>query len=500
MIPAVGYCRFSSENQADGFSIEAQKNAISEFASRMGYEIIRFYVDEAKSGTTTEGRTAFLDMLSDSKNHEFQVVIVHKLDRFARSRIDSAVSKKVLKDNGVRLISVLEQLDDSPESIILESVLEGMNEYYSKNLSRETKKGMKVAGAKGRILGTIPYGYIADKDNKFQIVYKEAENVRFIYDCFNKGMTFKALREELKKNNIQTRAGNWFNDSNLRQMLTNPTYMGDYHFGTAVYSGVVPPIVSRDLFDSVQVIIQKHKRVVPKDKGTAYLLTGLIFHSCGEAMVGYKSIKKGKAYYYYRCRKKEPKGYVYKQAIEDAVLVAVQDFFTDEKVISVYVKECNKALKDIKKSSDVGALHKRANELKTQSSKLLDLYLNGTISQELYMEKKERIDIESRLVESQISTCVQAFDLSPDIIRCAFADYADKIKSSLDNPKDTQAVLSTLIKSIKLYEDRFEITFKFGDRQVAYNFSNAPAQNAVMSLTTHCIGSVSFRDASTRLG
>lgn len=474
MIPAVGYCRFSSENQADGFSIEAQKNAISEFASRMGYDILRFYVDEAKSGTTTEGRTAFLDMLSDSKNHEFQAVIVHKLDRFARSRIDSAVSKKVLKDNGVRLISVLEQLDDSPESIILESVLEGMNEYYSKNLSRETKKGMKVAGAKGRILGTIPYGYIANKENKFQIVEKEAKNVQLIYDCFNKGMTFKALRETLKKQNIQTRAGKWFNDSYLRQMLMNPVYMGDYHFGEAIYSGVVPPIVSRDLYDSVQVIMQKHKRVVPKDKGTSYLLTGLIFHSCGEAMVGFKSIKKGKAYYYYRCRKKEPKGYVYKQAIEDAVLVAVQDFFTDEKVISAYVKECNKALKDIKKSSDVGALHKRANELKTQSSKLLDLYLNGSINQELYMEKKERIDIESRLVESQIATCVQAFDLSPDIIRCAFADYADKIKNSLDNPKDTQAVLSTLIKSIKLYEDRFEITFKFGDRQVAYNFNNAP--------------------------
>lgn len=93
------------------------------------------------------------------------------------------------------------------------------------------------------------------------------------------------------------------------------------------------------------------------------------------------------------------------------------------------------------------------------------------------MEKKERIDIESRLVESQIATCVQALDLSPDIIRCAFADYADKIKNSLDNPKDTQAVLSTLIKSIKLYEDRFEIAFKFGDRQVAYNFSNAPPEN-----------------------
>ena len=160
MIPAVGYCRFSSENQADGFSIEAQKNAINDFAVRSGYQILRFYVDEAKSGTTTDGRVGFLDMLSDAKKHEFQAVIVHKLDRFARSRIDSAVSKQVLKDNGVKLISVLEQLDDSPESIILESVLEGMNEYYSKNLSRETKKGMKVAGSKGRILGTLPFAQL----------------------------------------------------------------------------------------------------------------------------------------------------------------------------------------------------------------------------------------------------------------------------------------------------------------------------------------------------
>lgn len=197
-------------------------------------------------------------------------------------------------------------------------------------------------------------------------------------------------------------------------------------------------------------------------------------------MVGYKSIKKGKAYYYYRCRKKEPKGYVYKQAIEDAVLAAVQNFFNDEKVITAYTKECNKALKNIKKSSDIASLRKRDSELKDQSSKLLDLYLTSVINQQLYLEKKERIDIESRLVESQIATCVQAFDLSPDIIRCAFADYADKIKNSLDNPKDTQAVLSTLIKSIKLYEDRFEIAFKFGDRQVAYNFSNPPPHSSVI--------------------
>ena len=100
------------------------------------------YADKAKSGTNSSKRSEFLRMIRDAEKGLFEVVIVHKLDR-SRDKYDSALYKRKLKQCGVRLISVTEQLDDSPESVILESVIEGMAEYYSKNLARETMKGLR---------------------------------------------------------------------------------------------------------------------------------------------------------------------------------------------------------------------------------------------------------------------------------------------------------------------------------------------------------------------
>lgn len=140
LICAVAYPRYSSDNQREE-SINAQMGAIEEYCQRKGYTLVGTYPDEAKSATTDQ-RPNFQRMMKDSEKGMFDVVIVHKFDRFARDRYDSAYYKRLLKKNGVRLESVLEQLDDSPESVILESVLEGMAEYYSKNLAREARKGM----------------------------------------------------------------------------------------------------------------------------------------------------------------------------------------------------------------------------------------------------------------------------------------------------------------------------------------------------------------------
>ena len=104
----VAYCRYSSENQRDGYSIEAQMRAINDFCKKEGHELINTYIDEARSGTS-DNREAFQQMIEDSSKKVFGAIVVHKLDRFARDRYDSAIYKKKLKDNGVRLISVLKR-------------------------------------------------------------------------------------------------------------------------------------------------------------------------------------------------------------------------------------------------------------------------------------------------------------------------------------------------------------------------------------------------------
>ena len=130
---AVIYARYSSSNQTEA-SIEGQMRECNEYAKENGINIVGTYIDRARSATT-DNRPDFKRMIKDSSNKKFDAVIVWKLDRFARNRYDSAKYKATLKKNGVKVISITEHISDDPNGIILESMLEGMAEYYSKELS-----------------------------------------------------------------------------------------------------------------------------------------------------------------------------------------------------------------------------------------------------------------------------------------------------------------------------------------------------------------------------
>lgn len=101
------YARFSSDNQRSE-SIDAQIRAMKAYCKQHNFVIVDTYIDEAKSATT-DRRPAFQQMIADSSNHTFDILLVHKLDRFARNRYDSAVYKRELKKNGVLVYSVLAQ-------------------------------------------------------------------------------------------------------------------------------------------------------------------------------------------------------------------------------------------------------------------------------------------------------------------------------------------------------------------------------------------------------
>ena len=175
------YTRFSSHNQREE-SNEAQIRACYGYAKQNGINILKIYSDSAKSATTAD-REQFLQMIEDSKEGLFQILLIHKFDRFARNKYDSVIFKKKLKDNGVRLISITEQFGDSPEAIMMESVIEGMAHYFSLNLAREVMKGMKESAYKCTHLGgPSPLGYDVEKETKKYIINEaEASIIRTIF-------------------------------------------------------------------------------------------------------------------------------------------------------------------------------------------------------------------------------------------------------------------------------------------------------------------------------
>ena len=304
---AVLYARFSSDNQRSE-SIDAQIRAMKAYCKHHYIMIVDTYIDEAKSGTTSQ-RPAFQKMIADSKQGTFDVVLVHKLDRFARNRYDSALAKRELKRNGVVVYSVLENLDNSPESIMMEAVLEGMSEYYSQNLAREVMKGLKENALQCKHTGgRPPLGYDVDVATRRLVVNEEeAKAVKIIFEMYAKGYGYSAILNELHSKNLKNRSGKDFVKNSLYTILTNPKYKGVYVFNKcsakSVYGtrnthllksedeiimveGGCPQIVDTETYEKVQKRMSENQRKGARmNARRTYLLSGRVYCKiCGRAM------------------------------------------------------------------------------------------------------------------------------------------------------------------------------------------------------------------------
>ena len=155
------YARYSSERQNET-SIEAQLKECYSYCKANNYVPIEEYIDEAKSAKT-DNRPSFLKMINDSSKKQFEGIIVYQLDRFARNRYDSATYKAKLKKNGVKVYSARENISDDASGILMESVLEGMAEYYSAELGQKVNRNMKMNAENGFFNGGYaPLGYTVE--------------------------------------------------------------------------------------------------------------------------------------------------------------------------------------------------------------------------------------------------------------------------------------------------------------------------------------------------
>ena len=184
---AVIYARYSSDNQREE-SIEGQIRECTAYAEKNGFTVVKHYIDRAISAKT-DNRPQFQQMIKDSANGLFEIVLVWKLDRFSRDRCDSAHYKHILKKNGVKVVSAKEHISDGPEGIILESMLEGYAEFYSAELSEKIHRGQKENALKGKNNGGgIPLGYLLDKQTQKLIIDPEtAPLVVEIFERYSEG-------------------------------------------------------------------------------------------------------------------------------------------------------------------------------------------------------------------------------------------------------------------------------------------------------------------------
>lgn len=415
---AVLYARFSSDNQRSE-SIDAQIRAMEKYCIDNRMYIVDKYVDEAKTATSDK-RPAFQRMIEDSKKHLFDVVLVHKLDRFSRNRYDSAMYKRTLKMNGVTVFSVLENLDDTPESIMLESMLEGMNEYYSKNLAREVMKGLKENALQCKHTGgTPPLGYYVNEDRKLSVNEHEAEAVRIIFDMFSKNHSYDDIIGVLNAKGYYTKKGNRFAKNSLYSILTNEKYSGVYVYNKTASKNLLnkrnshfykpdneiiripngcPQIVDGEIFQRVQKIIAENKISSGRNKAKhRYIFSGFVVCGyCGKHLCGNRrySGRNKSLYVTYRCfTNKESciNKEINRYYLEDFVLAKIKDFFFyKDKVRKMYSK-INKYIENSTKSlrDDIKKMTSELSYVDESLKNVTKAIENGISVDEIFSRSKE---------------------------------------------------------------------------------------------------------------
>ena len=505
---AVVYARFSSDNQRDE-SIDAQLRAINEYADKNNIKIVNQFIDRAKSATSDK-RPEFQNMIKfcEADTTGISMVIVHKLDRFSRDKYDSAMYKQKLKVKGIRVVSVLENLDNSPESLILESVIEGMAQYYSANLAREVAKGQRENGLRAMHNGgDAPLGYDVTNDKRYAINKEEAQAVKIIFDMYVNGYSYSNIIDKLNDLGYKTKRGNKFGKNSLHGILSNEKYTGVYVFNKTQRKGIngkrnghkqksedeiikveggMPQIIGKDIFIQAQEMMQKRKKAPGSHKAiTLYLLTGIIkCCECGHAMQGNKRKDKyGNDYISYRCgcrkQKRDCKNKeIKREYLEEFVLTELEEHVLNDNAIPALSKELNERLKT--KSNDnhemLNNLRNKLDKVNKEIENILTAIMSGIMNSMLKDKLDEleqvKLNLDLKINELSIeSNSVESVDITEDQIRNMFGRFKEFVLTR--NLPECKKFISDYVKEVVVYRDHveviFNVVFSFVDNEITHD-------------------------------
>ena len=490
---AVIYARYSSDSQREE-SIEGQLRECTAFAEKNGITILRHYIDRAFSAKT-DNRPEFQAMIKDSSKKLFDMIIVWKLDRFARNRYDSARYKAQLKKNGVKVVSATETISDGAEGILLESMLEGMAEYYSANLAEKVVRGMTENALKCKYNGgTPPLGYVIDSEQYFQIDPLTAPFVLEAFKRYDEGATMTQIRDWLNEKGIKNTRRQEMTYNSIQHMLNNRRYIGEYSYREVIIPDGIPAIVPKDLFDRVQEKMAKNKKAPARHKAEDdYLLTTKLFCGyCGAYLCGESGTSRtGLVHHYYKCvsvKKKRAECHkkpVKKQWIEDLVVDETMKMVMDDKAIEAIVSMLME-LQNRERSS----LPLYEKELKDTEA-AIDNMLNA-IQQGIFNKStKARLD-ELEAAKDELENMIACEKLAkPKITEEQMMFWLHRFrKLDVSKKEHRQMLIDTFVNAIYLYDDKMLITFNYkdGTKTITFDEATTALANKDTGSNLDCLG------------
>lgn len=473
------YMRYSSDRQTEQ-SIEGQLRELISYCKQHHYRIAAIYVDRAVSAhASMEKRPSFQQMLSDSARAPWKTVLVYKLDRFARNREDAAIARMRLRKNGCNVESAKEGISKNPEGVILESILEGMAEYYSLELSQKITRGMRESAMKGQAVGgSIPLGYKIE-NKKWVLDPLTAPLVEEAFTRYADGATIADICNDFNARGYRTAKGAKFNRSSFKNIFRNEKYIGVYKYQDIRVENSIPRIVSDDTWRRVQSRLKVNEEAPARGKAKVpYLLAGKIFCGhCGAPMVGECGRGKGgRTYNYYSCatRKKSrscDKKPVPKDWIEDIVVQDALAVLTDEIIEYVATVAAQQSEEEIQQNTNIPAIQQQIADIErkvrnlTKAIESSDTAPDALVTRIAELESQKK-GLTAQLIEEQHSVV----RLTKEMVMV----FLHAVKEQCV-PVETQkhVLIGILVNSITIYDDDEPGYIRF---KTAYNLSQIPSK------------------------
>jgi len=465
---AVIYARYSSSGQREE-SIEGQIRECKDFAARNNMRVIAEYSDHALTGRTDK-RPDFQRMVRDSEKGHFTVLICWKMDRFARNRYDSAIYKHRLNKNGVRVLYARESVPDGPEGIILESVMEGYAEYYSKNLSQNIRRGYYENALACKVLSYPAYGYRKGADGKYEINPETSVVVQRVFSDFLSGKGTRQIADELNAAGYRNpRSGKVFTVDFLRVMLQNKKYTGLYEYEDISIPDGIPRIISDADFERAQALL-KRKKTAPAAKMEKYMLSGkLICGLCGDTMAGeYGKSHTGALHHYYMCHNRKQKGGctlkryrrdTLDQAVTEELIRLVMDDAFIEEVADLVIKYQDK---EIQENSQVPGLENRLKDIEKKITNLTRALEDGLDSSSV---RSRLMELEAQRAQTETALAKELVAL-PELTQEHIIFFLEKLRQGdVTDPKYTARLVDTFLQAVYVYEDHIVIALNYSGTQ-----------------------------------
>ena len=476
---AVIYVRYSSHSQRD-VSIEQQVRACRKFAERQGIDVVAVYEDRAITGTSDK-RPGFQRMIQDSEKCEWDYVIVYTLDRFARDRYDSAVYKRKLKNNGIKVLSAMENISDDPTGVLMESLLEGLAEYYSKELSQKVQRGQEDNARKCLVNGSLPLGYKRGEDGRYAIDENEAPLVQEIFQRVKDQEPLADIIRDFNQRGLRTKYGGAFNRSSFNKILSNERYTGVYIYRDIRVPGGIPAIVSQSLFESVQSVVYTKTNARRDPSGTTpqrrrmeagtYLLTGKLFcGKCKHPMVGLSGTSKSSnLHFYYTCKGRRSsstlcdKNNIPRDYLERYIAESLRDTMLNPTAIEALADAAVEYQNRNAINSELASLKEQLSEVTKSLGNLLSAIEAGIFTQ---TTQNRMVELENRKrdLERMISAATEAADellTREDII-----STLELFKDGDINDKDYQeALIDTFLVAAYVYDNKVRFIFNLGGKK-----------------------------------